>query len=74
MNDFDLVGNSLFYFGVSFGLILIFEVMILYILEMFFQYPNYMDQYEFWIGMEAFFLALLSMIVLVYRDKKNLEQ
>jgi hypothetical protein len=70
MNESDLSGNALYYICVSFGLILIFVTLIFYMLETFFQYPSYMEEYGIWIGFEAFFLALLSMIVLVHRDKK----
>lgn len=73
MDDFDLIGNSLYYVCLFFGLILIFETLLFYILETVFQYPSYISQYGFWIGFVAFFLALLSMVVLVLRDKKNYE-
>ena len=73
MSDFDFIGNALYYFGSSFGLILIFETLVLYILETVFHYPSYTSQYGLWMGILAYFLALLSMFVLVHRDKKFMD-
>lgn len=73
MNESDKIGNLLYYMGVSFSLILIFETLLFYIIEMVFHYPSFMEEYGIWMGFEAFFLAVLSTSILDWHDKAFLK-